>query len=333
MFSTLKSVNGTSGYILKPSAPPFKRQRTLARVACANCRGKKLRCSGDPEGCQRCLARDIECTYISASVSPTANSRLSQPDIPTPSDTTNALSLAPAAVEGPSEAELFTWSGNDTWEYTSGFDDVLSSPMEKFTGAAAVIDSTGMVTPVDTTCAAIGGTESLMSTGVCSSRASGTNTTGKTNSGTPTNTHSHITPSNQLPEPISRSCGCINQLLLNNENLNVTLFSSVEDVYLQLKGSQLEDGIPMEQMLCGHTSTSGGNLFTNLYGKLVIGKKTKDVLLGSDEQHSQHRQSLSRWNLDEDELHIAQSLLNSRANRLGSLLTKVKLLLGLIEAT
>lgn len=43
MFSTLKCASGATGYVVEPAEPPFnKRQKVLARVACAYCREKKV---------------------------------------------------------------------------------------------------------------------------------------------------------------------------------------------------------------------------------------------------------------------------------------------------
>ncbi|OJD36535.1 c6 finger domain-containing protein [Diplodia corticola] len=66
MFSTLKNSTDPEGaYVLEPTRPPFdsKRQGKLARVACTHCRAKKLKCSGDSNGCARCLNKNIECRY------------------------------------------------------------------------------------------------------------------------------------------------------------------------------------------------------------------------------------------------------------------------------
>ncbi|KAL0262784.1 hypothetical protein SLS55_001757 [Diplodia seriata] len=56
MFSTLKNSTDAEGtYVLEPTRPPFdsKRQGKLAR----------LKCSGDSNGCTRCLSKNIECRY------------------------------------------------------------------------------------------------------------------------------------------------------------------------------------------------------------------------------------------------------------------------------
>nr|AUW30991.1 hypothetical protein [Cladonia uncialis subsp. uncialis] len=39
---------------------------TNLRLACKNCRSKKLKCSGEQTGCQRCVARGVDCEYTEA---------------------------------------------------------------------------------------------------------------------------------------------------------------------------------------------------------------------------------------------------------------------------
>jgi len=69
MFFTLKT-NGQADepYSFETTAPPFskKREGKLAKVACIHCRMSKLKCSGEPQSCQRCRSKQLECRYPSA---------------------------------------------------------------------------------------------------------------------------------------------------------------------------------------------------------------------------------------------------------------------------
>ncbi|KAF6829652.1 hypothetical protein CMUS01_08070 [Colletotrichum musicola] len=57
----------------KCSNNPTKRRRgPLTRIACDICRLKKLKCSGETEGCQRCRSNGLECRY---EASPTCKTR------------------------------------------------------------------------------------------------------------------------------------------------------------------------------------------------------------------------------------------------------------------
>ncbi|OTB04034.1 hypothetical protein M426DRAFT_165984 [Hypoxylon sp. CI-4A] len=44
--------------------PTFLRESPSVHKACNNCRAKKVKCTGQPLGCERCEALDIQCTYI-----------------------------------------------------------------------------------------------------------------------------------------------------------------------------------------------------------------------------------------------------------------------------
>ncbi|KAI0194726.1 hypothetical protein EV127DRAFT_198750 [Xylaria flabelliformis] len=68
MFCTLKHNSlSDEAYTFETTTPPFSRKREgrLAKIACTNCRISKLKCSGEPNGCQRCLAKKTECRYPS----------------------------------------------------------------------------------------------------------------------------------------------------------------------------------------------------------------------------------------------------------------------------
>ncbi|KAI1359808.1 hypothetical protein F5Y08DRAFT_64740 [Xylaria arbuscula] len=68
MFCTLKHNSlSDEAYTFETTTPPFSRKREgrLAKIACTNCRISKLKCSGEQHGCQRCLAKKIECCYPS----------------------------------------------------------------------------------------------------------------------------------------------------------------------------------------------------------------------------------------------------------------------------
>ncbi|KAI0195212.1 hypothetical protein EV127DRAFT_181555 [Xylaria flabelliformis] len=68
MFGTLRyNRSSDEAYSLEATDAPFakKRQGVPARTACASCRERKAKCTGEEYGCQRCLARNIECRYPS----------------------------------------------------------------------------------------------------------------------------------------------------------------------------------------------------------------------------------------------------------------------------
>ncbi|KAI0485601.1 hypothetical protein F4859DRAFT_511797 [Xylaria cf. heliscus] len=68
MFCTLKHNSlSDESYTFETTTPPFSRKREgrLAKIACTNCRISKLKCSGEPNGCQRCLSKKIDCRYPS----------------------------------------------------------------------------------------------------------------------------------------------------------------------------------------------------------------------------------------------------------------------------
>ncbi|RFU27495.1 hypothetical protein B7463_g8848, partial [Scytalidium lignicola] len=66
MFGTLRSIpSGNETYMVQATSPPFKTGRDTqpSRLACVACRMKKLKCTGERAGCQRCLTKDIACQY------------------------------------------------------------------------------------------------------------------------------------------------------------------------------------------------------------------------------------------------------------------------------
>ncbi|KAI0454664.1 hypothetical protein F5B21DRAFT_474613 [Xylaria acuta] len=68
MFGTLRyNRSSDEAYSLEATDAPFakKRQGVPARTACASCRERKAKCTGEEYGCQRCLAKNIECRYPS----------------------------------------------------------------------------------------------------------------------------------------------------------------------------------------------------------------------------------------------------------------------------
>ncbi|KAI2642336.1 hypothetical protein GGS21DRAFT_300789 [Xylaria nigripes] len=91
MFCTLKQ-NGLAdqSYTFEATRPPFskKREGRLAKIACTKCRISKLKCSGEPDGCQRCLTKNIDCRYPSPSRGVNGHKRArSQAQVPTPPET------------------------------------------------------------------------------------------------------------------------------------------------------------------------------------------------------------------------------------------------------
>ncbi|TLD19142.1 hypothetical protein PspLS_09763 [Pyricularia sp. CBS 133598] len=353
MFSTLKCASGATGYVVEPAEPPFnKRQKILTRVACAYCREKKLRCSGEPEGCQRCLARSIECTYLSPRASPPAHRRQSSTATPALSDVTSFSTLAPSAAEETLEDKLMMWGDDDVWNYTDGLDDI------QWPGAA-VLNRSSIVSLEDTNCINTRPTDSIGNRGLYSTSQS---PKGDGCKRTPRQT----TPSTLVSDPTPSCCDCINQLLQQNERLSVTLFTgrtekkpsaaniftnaiwrchkesmasceallscdscssrselvilaigicrmimtSIEDIHMQLRNNMLSEDDNSEQSLDRSPRTGE--------------KRTRDDMSGVDERQMSRSPRSSQWELDEDEVHIVQGLLNPRVSRLGSLLTKIR---------
>ncbi|PVI05739.1 hypothetical protein DM02DRAFT_650412 [Periconia macrospinosa] len=69
---------------LESTASPFERSSyRISRLACVFCRSKKVKCTGEEQGCQRCLEKQIICSYTtsarrSSGISPRRISRLGQ---------------------------------------------------------------------------------------------------------------------------------------------------------------------------------------------------------------------------------------------------------------
>ncbi|KAI0099194.1 hypothetical protein GGR51DRAFT_397703 [Nemania sp. FL0031] len=64
MFGTLRhSVSSDEPYLLEATDAPFEKRRGQGLKACASCRARKSKCTGEPNGCQRCLSKNIECQY------------------------------------------------------------------------------------------------------------------------------------------------------------------------------------------------------------------------------------------------------------------------------
>ncbi|GLB08934.1 hypothetical protein AtubIFM57258_004843 [Aspergillus tubingensis] len=67
MFGTLVSTQSESEpFISHVIRPPFESDRELKHLACLACRTKKLKCTGERTGCQRCLDRGLPCEYQEA---------------------------------------------------------------------------------------------------------------------------------------------------------------------------------------------------------------------------------------------------------------------------
>ncbi|KAG6364519.1 hypothetical protein INS49_006120 [Diaporthe citri] len=102
MFQTLRQeVRGDRQFVAETTGAPFekKSQGRFARVACNLCRGKKLKCTGEKEGCQRCLEKGLACFY-----GPSSPSSSARPD-------TAGAAGPQAAVTPPATAEHFTGTG------------------------------------------------------------------------------------------------------------------------------------------------------------------------------------------------------------------------------
>ncbi|KAI3327858.1 hypothetical protein HD806DRAFT_337694 [Xylariaceae sp. AK1471] len=101
MFCTLKHNSlSDESYTFETTTPPFSRKREgrLAKIACTNCRISKLKCSGEPHGCQRCLTKKIDCRYPSP---PRGNHKKAKTSVstpvPTPPETPPFQSRPPSA--------------------------------------------------------------------------------------------------------------------------------------------------------------------------------------------------------------------------------------------
>ncbi|KAI0009520.1 hypothetical protein F4779DRAFT_581939 [Xylariaceae sp. FL0662B] len=92
MFCTLKrSRDADESYAFEMTNPPFSKPRSKFGVtACTNCRTSKLKCTGEPHGCQRCLAKKLQCSYSSLRKGSSQNSGQTQP-AETPQDTVDEV--------------------------------------------------------------------------------------------------------------------------------------------------------------------------------------------------------------------------------------------------
>lgn len=150
MFCTLKQ-NGLSdeAYTFETTTPPFSRKREgrLAKIACTNCRISKLKCSGEPNGCQRCLAKKIDCRYPSPprgnshkklqaraqakaqaqTQTQTYSQSQTRAPVPTPPETPQFQShsrLSSASVDTPTDDDFTTVVSNQETTYSSTLDDL-----------------------------------------------------------------------------------------------------------------------------------------------------------------------------------------------------------------
>ncbi|KAI1337317.1 hypothetical protein F5Y15DRAFT_158597 [Xylariaceae sp. FL0016] len=80
MFGTLRNDVTTNGpgLLLEATNAPFSKQRqgTLTKNACAQCRLRKSKCTGEAEGCHRCRERRLQCRYpMTRGVKPGRNTK------------------------------------------------------------------------------------------------------------------------------------------------------------------------------------------------------------------------------------------------------------------
>ncbi|KAI8634288.1 hypothetical protein F5Y19DRAFT_207647 [Xylariaceae sp. FL1651] len=120
MFCTLKHTNlSDESYTFEATTPPFSRKREgrLAKIACTNCRISKLKCSGEPHSCQRCLTKKIECRYPSP---PRGNSNR-KPQTPPETPQTRPPS---APIDTTADDDFITVASNQETTYSSTLDDL-----------------------------------------------------------------------------------------------------------------------------------------------------------------------------------------------------------------
>ncbi|KAI6307268.1 hypothetical protein MCOR34_007677 [Pyricularia oryzae] len=355
MFSTLKCASGATGYVVEPAEPPFnKRQKVLARVACAYCREKKLRCSGEPEGCQRCLARSIECVYLSQRASPAGHRRQSSTATLASSDISSISTLAPSTAEETSQDKLMMWGDDDVWNYTEGLEDM------QWPGAA-VMNRATIVTLEDTSCTNTRATDNLGHRGSISSAQSPIDKVSRRT------TPRHSTPLTTVSDAAFGCCDCINQLLQQNEKLSITLFTGraerkpcPADIFTNAIWRCHKDSMASCEALlscdscssrselvilaigmCRMIMTSIEDIHAQLRSNVLLDddlrseqsqyrspragdKRTRDDVSGSEERQRSRSPLSGQWDLDEDELHIVRGLLDSRVARIGCLLTKIR---------
>ncbi|RWA13057.1 hypothetical protein EKO27_g2046 [Xylaria grammica] len=140
MFCTLKHNSlSDEAYTFETTTPPFSRKREgrLAKIACTNCRISKLKCSGEPHGCQRCLSKKIDCRYPSpprgnshkkaqSQAQSQARARAPAP-APTPPETPQFPSQSrpsSAPVEASTDDDFITVISNQETAYSGAIDDL-----------------------------------------------------------------------------------------------------------------------------------------------------------------------------------------------------------------
>ncbi|KAF1962413.1 hypothetical protein CC80DRAFT_570319 [Byssothecium circinans] len=83
MFGTFRHEKSQSGHdlsVLEPITSPFERSSyKISRIACVYCRFKKVKCTGEEQGCQRCPDKQLRCSYTTPARS---NSESTQRQIP-----------------------------------------------------------------------------------------------------------------------------------------------------------------------------------------------------------------------------------------------------------
>ncbi|OJZ86825.1 hypothetical protein ASPFODRAFT_614309 [Aspergillus luchuensis CBS 106.47] len=81
MFGTLSQDHSTqASYIVQVTDPPFQTDRNARtpHLACMPCRTKKLKCSGEKTGCQRCQVKNLSCVFPDQSASRSARKHRSK---------------------------------------------------------------------------------------------------------------------------------------------------------------------------------------------------------------------------------------------------------------
>ncbi|KAI1426372.1 hypothetical protein F5Y12DRAFT_743070 [Xylaria sp. FL1777] len=138
MFCTLKQNSlSDEAYTFETTTPPFSRKREgrLAKIACTNCRTSKLKCSGEPNGCQRCLTKKINCCYPSPPRGNSHKKTHSQAPLqararapaPTPPETPQFQSQSrpsSAPVDATIDDDFITVISNQDTPYSGTIDDL-----------------------------------------------------------------------------------------------------------------------------------------------------------------------------------------------------------------
>ncbi|KAI0392438.1 hypothetical protein F5Y17DRAFT_459859 [Xylariaceae sp. FL0594] len=137
MFCTLKQSGlSNESYTFETTTPPFSRKREgrLAKIACKSCRTSKLKCSGEPDGCHRCLARKIECCYPSTPRGNGHKKNTSSPKIEAATATPTAATRVPTPPEtpqssssGPSMDSLSSSSSSSSTDMRPEEDEFISA--------------------------------------------------------------------------------------------------------------------------------------------------------------------------------------------------------------